>query len=793
MTKDSLKILPTSKLVFELELHSVDYNEQKTNTLKKEIAEKYGVPQKNVEIVYTPITVDDNGEKISLASDIISNIQDPRFQQELFKEYIQLKDIENVNFDEILDIDKKVNAFIDFDAYSKYKPYKVKYLKWDNYLSYGKNNYFDFTKINGLVLLTGQPENTSGKTTLAIDLLRFALFGKAEKSPTLDSVFNTYLEKETEVMVEAGLEIDGEEYVIRRTITRPSLSKRTAKSKAKQKVEYFRLINGSYDEIENCEGESGTQTNNIIRETVGNIDDFDLVISATAYTLGNLLRMGQTDKGKLFSRWLGLLTIEEKEKIAKELWKKESANLMSNKYNKATLETECKDMTTVIESNNKEIIESEGKLNKVNANIEKYNNEKIEIIKNRKQIKEELIRIDVATIENRSNQINNELTNNRAKMKIKKERYEQIKDARFDSDSYNAKLREQRDIELRQAELRTMITNLKNDNNRIEQLIAKKTCPTCGHEIDAMEQNNFIDKNNANIELYKKEGVENKAKLDQIAKEIVFFEQKRQEENELNRLKPEMSAIKVQIDNFKLQLNELERQKQEIETNKENIKYNNEIDNKIRVVDENIRVENNIKDQLVRQIASLKLEIQNYTKEIEKRNKIITEITKEETNIRNWNIYQELVGKNGIIKIVLRKALPIINNEVARLISGLCDFDVILSVDENNKITLDLVRDGVTMDLGVAASGWEGTVSSIALRAALANVASFSRSSVVVFDEVLSGVSSENVENVFKLFRRILPNYDTIIHICHDTTISDYHDSTVVVTKKNNISNVELR
>ena len=37
------------------------------------------------------------------------------------------------------------------------------------------------------------PES-SGKTTLAIDLLRFALFGKAEKSPTLDSVFNTYLE-----------------------------------------------------------------------------------------------------------------------------------------------------------------------------------------------------------------------------------------------------------------------------------------------------------------------------------------------------------------------------------------------------------------------------------------------------------------------------------------------------------------------------------------------------------------------------------------------------------------------
>ena len=69
-------------------------------------------------------------------------------------------------------------------------------------------------------------------------------------------------------------------------------------------MEYFRLLNGDYEEIEHCEGESGTQTNNIIRETVGNIEDFDLVISATAYTLGNLLRMGQTDKGKLSGTYL---------------------------------------------------------------------------------------------------------------------------------------------------------------------------------------------------------------------------------------------------------------------------------------------------------------------------------------------------------------------------------------------------------------------------------------------------------------------------------------------------------
>lgn len=788
-----IEINSTDRLVFDLEMFQIDFNEAKKESLRKEISEKYGVPLKNVEINFVPITIDDSGEKISLASDIITNIQDPKFQQQLFDEYLTAKKIENYDFDELVTIDKKVNAFVDFDSYSKYKPYRVKYLKWDNYLSYGKGNYFDFTKLKGLVLLTGQPENTSGKTTLAIDLLRFALFGKAEKSPTLDSVFNTYLENETEVKVEAGIEIEGVDYVIRRTITRPAKSRRTAKSKAKQKVEYFKLINGDYEEIENCEGESGTQTNNIIRETVGNIEDFDLVISATAYTLGNLLRMGQTDKGKLFSRWLGLLSIEEKERIAKELWKKESQSLLSNRYNKVSLESEINDMKVVIESDNKSIIESQEKMNAANENIEKHNKEKLDIIKNRKEIKEELIKIDVTTIENNTNYCNTNLEQLRGIMRVKKARYAEIKDAVFNVEDYNKKKEEERNIEIEQAELRTKISTLKDDNKRIEALVEKKICPTCGHEIDILEQHSFIEKNNAKIKEYIDSGIANKQKLDTVKKEILVLEQKRADENELNRLKPEMSAIKVQIDNFKLQLADLARKKEEIETNKENIKYNNEIDNKIRIVDENIKVETTIKEQQIRDIQNFKNEITLYTKQIEERNVIIKKLTEEEKIIRNWNIYQELVGKNGIIKIVLKRALPILNNEIARLLNGLCDFEVKLSIDENNKICLDLLRDGVKMDLGVAASGWEGTVSSLALRSALASVATLPKSTIVVFDEILSGVSSENAENVFKLFRRMLPNYDSIIHICHDTTLVDYHDQVVMVTKEKNISKVELK
>lgn len=805
-----IQVNPTDKLVFDLKMLQIDFNEQKKASLRKEIADKYGVPLKNVEVNFIPITVDENGDRISLTSDVIENVQDPNFQVGLFKEYMDIKDIKDVDFEDIKAIDTQVNAFVDFDQYSKYKLYKFKYVKWSNYLSYGKDNYFDFTKLHGLVLLNGEPENQSGKTTFAIDLLRFALFGKAQKSPNLDSVFNIYHPEETEVMVEAGIEIDGVDYVIRRTVTRPALSKRTKKSKAKQKLEYFKLNNGDYELIENCEGENGAETNNIIRESVGSVDDYNLVISATSKTLADLLDMGQTDKGKLFSRWLGLLTIEKKEEIAKDLWKKNiSPKLLSNTYNKATIESEIKDYGVCITGNNEKIVASQTKLNESNEKINQYNNEKVKVLTNRKEIKEELARLDVTTIENKIAQNNTGLANLRAQMKTHKGQYVLVKDAQFNEEEYNKtkalieqKKNEQKGYSDSNIEIKVKINQLRTDTNRIKKLIEDKVCPTCGHPIELEEQNGFIEKNQSAENELIEQGKKNRIEIDRIQDEInklteqvVNMEQQRENLRKKNELELKMTAIKSNIDNVKLVLADLERQKVEIETNKDNIKYNNEINLKICTIDETIKTETRVKESLIKEIETYKNEVNNFTKEIEKRNQLITKLVEEEKIIRNWTIYQQLVGKNGIVKIVLKRALPIINNEISRILDGLCDFEVKLSISDDGKVLMDLVRNGVSLDLGTGASGFESVMASLAIRHALASLASLSKPNFTTFDEILDGVAVSNYENVKQLYKRTVDNYDFILHITHNELISDWHNQTIKVVKdlKNNVSKIELK
>ena len=173
----------------------VNWNTTKQITTKEEeknimseMAKKYGIPAKNIKVKKHYVTKT-NGDEV-LAGDIVQNANDPRFQQELMKQYysqLDEKDKEGIKFEDIIKIDSAINAQVDYSVYNKGKRYTIKWVKWGNFLSYGPENYFDFTRLHGLVLLNGVPANKSGKSTFAYDLLHFLLFGKTntDKAKTL--------------------------------------------------------------------------------------------------------------------------------------------------------------------------------------------------------------------------------------------------------------------------------------------------------------------------------------------------------------------------------------------------------------------------------------------------------------------------------------------------------------------------------------------------------------------------------------------------------------------------------
>ena len=120
------KIKPTDSVQFELVIPSMDFNDEKKASLRQEIANKYNLPLKNVEVIFKPLVIEGAESNVSLVSDIIENIQTPAFHLNLSKDYMAEKAVKDVKFEDIEAIDSEVNAYVDFNQYAKYKHYRFK-------------------------------------------------------------------------------------------------------------------------------------------------------------------------------------------------------------------------------------------------------------------------------------------------------------------------------------------------------------------------------------------------------------------------------------------------------------------------------------------------------------------------------------------------------------------------------------------------------------------------------------------------------------------------------------------
>ena len=156
---------------------------------------------------------------------------------------------------------------------------------------------------------------------------------------------------------------------------------------------------------------------------------------------------------------------------------------------------------------------------------------------------------------------------------------------------------------------------------------------------------------------------------------------------------------------------------------------------------------------------------------------------------KTWRLYLQMVGKDGIAKMVLRATIPTINQELDKLLCDVTDFKVEVEVTEKNDIEFWLIRDGVKTRLA-GGSGLERTQAALALRVVLANMSNLSRPPFIVLDEILGSVAAENYDDMKRLYDKIVLEYDFVLHICHIDL--DWYDKTVTCTKTNNISTISV-
>lgn len=784
-----IEVSDLSKVVIKWKTTPLEYSREKESAIIGKMARKYSIPKDNIRVDVQFI----NNKNVDTQVEAVENINSPIFQQNLFRSFIEEKNIDSCDIEKIIEIDNSINNLIDYDQYDKNKRYSIKWIKWDNFMSYGPNNYIDFTDLKGLVLLTSNPSNQGGKSTFSVDLIRFLLFGKVtsrESDWTLSKIFNKHIPEATEVVVEGCISIEGDDYIIKRVVSRPSLERRTDKSKVVHKVNYYKLVNNEYVNLEDEENEGGTSstnTNKIIKESIGSEKDFDLMICVNSDNLKGLISLKDTERGRLLTRWVGLLPLEEKDKLARDVFNKQvSPRLLLNRYDKnelitqnETLNNENSELLNELNSEKNKVTEIEGKL------VELRNNRDA-LLQSKSQVDNSLINVDVNTLEKKKKDIaNSGISKNEVKDNHNK-RILEIGEVFFDQNKYEELIEVEKKVSI---SINTTDITIKNLKKEITTLKNAEKCAYCGSPLKGIDNTAIISTKNEEI-------IKNTEILSRLNSELndIISKRKSMDENralynEKSRLELMITKIEVDIENLRMEYREVLRTLKDIQANKDAIEKNNKIDVALNNIDINIRTEEKIKQTKVNNINDIERTIDINKRKIQENSGIITAINDEEKLVYNWRVYLEMVGKNGISKMVLRNTLPIINKELSQMLNGICDFIVEVGIDDRQDVAFYLIHDGVRSNLS-SGSGFEQTMASLALRSVLGKISSFSKLSFIIFDEILGGVSDDNYDNVKMLYDKIVNDYDFILEITHLKSIHDWHNKSIIINKENNISSI---
>ena len=138
-------------------------------------------------------------------------------------------------------------------------------------------------------------------------------------------------------------------------------------------------------------------------------------------------------------------------------------------------------------------------------------------------------------------------------------------------------------------------------------------------------------------------------------------------------------------------------------------------------------------------------------------NDLISKIKSEEELLAVFKIYLTIYGKNGISKIIMKNMIPLINQELYRLLVDSCHFILELNVNDKNEVEFIMIdtETRIVKPLN-SGSGYERTISSLALRSVLTKISSLPKPNIVVMDEVFGKIADENPHLTLRHVERIV-------------------------------------
>lgn len=770
----------TAKIRVQWNDRPENYSRENRLTVRNYFAKKYGVDKNNIQVNFTAINLDKNGNEVEIVGATIDNIMDPNYQKELFKEWLKREEIE-IDMNRLMKLDDLINNELDSDfELSKFTKWDLKWVKINNFLSYGTDNKLDMSKYKGLTIISSEPANMGGKTTLAVDSLKFLFFGKTTKTDKNEDIFNMFT-NEKELSVKGYLMMGSDAIIIERKLIRSP--KRGDGWNVKSSLNFYKVLPDGEEVLMN--EEDAIRTTESIRKMVGKEVDFDITVLTTGRNLEDLIDATPTENGKLLNKFIGLEVIEIKEQLVRKKYNDFAGKKTSNTYNPIVLMEEieqCKENLEIYNdlllNHNENLEELKANLLKIDSNREELFNSKVPIDVNLSQLNEEKILLDLESIKNKGLSLKEELDGYNKRLIL-------LKEAVFNEERYY-------DLKNEEGKIKLLIEknglDILNKKNSLENLVSGEICQTCNRKLDDVDHSKEINKIKIEIqELESKTLTKLTSDLDKITSKLTEMNENKILVDERNLLEIKRDKLEVDIsilqNDYKVRKSDLKKFKE----NEKGILKNIEIDGKLEMLKTDMVVINKNIEEVNNKINSINVNISTSNSKINNNELLLKKIQSEIETEKIFKTYIEMVGKKGIGKLVLRSVLPIINSEINRLLEDVCDFEVELIINSKNEVEFLIQREESSKNLK-SGSGFERTVSSIALRCVLSKISHLPAPNFITFDEALGKVSPLNFDKVKILFEKIKTMFDVVFLIVQDQTFNEWADNQINIKKENFIS-----
>jgi exonuclease SbcC len=734
------------------------------------------------------------------------NLRDVAVQKELIEEYLKDFQPDDELLQRVLKLNSKYNATVEEgEEVDRNINWKLESIEWDNLFNYGEENKIDFNKLSGIIGVFGK--NFSGKSSI-IDSVLYTLFNSTSKNERKN--LNIINQNKNKGAGNLKISIGNKKYFIERVS-----EKYTKKLKGEETLEAktdlnFECYDEATEEKISLNGLTRTETDRNIRKHFGTLEDFLLTSMSSQLGALQFISEGSTRRKEILAKFLDLEMFEMKYKMAKE----DATDLRG-----ALKRLEGKEFEESIFEAEKELIFNEKETKKQTRECQKlktkiaiFVSELNDLTKEVELIPTEIINIndvlqktntkekEIANIIASNIELNEELFDNRELL---------AKIINFISEFDIDELQEKKEILAeKQRKLNQLANDIRGEEIRFQNQDKKaqllKEVP-CGSEFSHCKfiKDAYVAVGKLSITKSTCEKLTEEKKT--VSKDVVDLNPEKIEEHmqKYNQLLNKQSSLESIIKNKKLmveknditykslekEIEDLREKSNEYYKNKEIIESKESLVRESQVVEENIRNE----QEALQGCENQKLELYKEHGSLEQKLNSLRDQKEELANLREdyaaYDLFTRCMHSSGISYDIIKKKLPVINNEIAKVLANIVGFEVFFE-DDGKHLKIFIKHPSHEPRPIEMGSGAEKTIAAMAIRLALLSVSSLPKSDIFILDEPGTALDADNMDGFITILELIKNYFKTVLLISHLDSLKDCVDVQITIDKKDGFAHV---